>query len=325
MLLNCYLKVICTLAIQKFIFMTNDWFVIINPTSGNGKSKKQIPKLLSELNTNSISFIHVITQYHNHGFELVQKAISEGYRKFISVGGDGTLHNIVNGVMSQQIVNSFDIKIGVIPVGTGNDWIKTYGISKNIKKSVQVIKQEKTILQDVGKINLVNYKSIIYFNNLAGIGFDGYVVNSIHKYKKLGSLSYLVGVIKGFTTYKPVYLKITINNKEIITTSLMTLVGICKYSGGGMQLTKNPDSTDGFFDITIAENITMKDVLWNIRKLFNGRIVNHIKVKNFKSNHVKITVHDNSKPFIQADGELITTSNLEFQLIPKAIQFIIPV
>jgi diacylglycerol kinase family enzyme len=105
MLLNCYLKVICTLAIQKFIFMTNDWFVIINPTSGNGKSKKQIPKLLSELNTNSISFIHVITQYHNHGFELVQKAISEGYRKFISVGGDGTLHNIVNGVMSQQIVN----------------------------------------------------------------------------------------------------------------------------------------------------------------------------------------------------------------------------
>ena len=304
--------------------MTNDWFVIINPTSGNGKSKKQIPKLLSELNTNSISFIHVITEHHNHGSELVQKAISKGYRKFISVGGDGTLHNIVNGVMSQSIVNSSEIKIGVIPVGTGNDWIKTYGISKNIKKCIQVIKQEKNILQDIGKINLINYKSIIYFNNLAGIGFDGYVVNSIHKYKKLGSLSYLVGVIKGFSTYKPIQLKITINKEEIITTSLMTLVGICKYSGGGMQLTKNPNTTDGLFDITIAENITIGIVLLNILKLFNGTIVNHPKVKTFKSNHVKIEIHDNSKPFIQADGELITSSDLEFQLIPKAIQFIIP-
>ena len=304
--------------------MTNDWFVIINPTSGNGKSKKLIPKLISELNANSISFIHVITEYHNHGFELVQKAISDGYKKFISVGGDGTLHNIVNGVMSQLIVNSSEIKIGVIPVGTGNDWIKTYGISKNIKKNIQVIKQENSILQDIGKINLINYKSIIYFNNLAGIGFDGHVVNSITKYKKLGSLSYLVGVIKGFSTYKPVQLKITINNKEIITTSLMTLIGICQYSGGGMQLTKNPDATDGLFDITIAENITIGNVLLNILKLFNGSIVNHPKVKTYKSNHVKIAIHDNSHPFIQADGELITTSNLEIQLIPKAIQFIIP-
>jgi diacylglycerol kinase family enzyme len=104
----------------------------------------------------------------------------------------------------------------------------------------------------------------------------------------------------------------------------MTLVGICKYSGGGMQLTKNPNTTDGLFDITIAENITIGIVLLNILKLFNGTIVNHPKVKIFKSNHVKIEIHDDSKPFIQADGELITSSDLEFQLIPKAIQFIIP-
>lgn len=305
--------------------MTNDWFVIINPTSGNGKSKKKIPKLVSELHNNSISFIHVITEHHNDGFKLVQKAISDGYRKFISVGGDGTLHNIVNGVMSQSIVKYSEIKIGIIPLGTGNDWVKTYGISKHLKKNIQTIKQEKSVLQDIGKINLLNSKSLIYFNNLAGIGFDGHVVNSITKYKKLRSLSYLVGVIKGFSTYKPIKLKITINNKEIFTTSLMTLIGICKYSGGGMQLTKNPNTTDGLFDITIAENITMNDVLWNIRKLFSGSIVNHPKVKTFKSNYIKININDDNQPFIQADGELITTSDLEFKVIPKAIQFIVPV
>ncbi len=297
--------------------MNNHWFIIINPTSGNSKYKKYIPKLLK---SNDIVFQYKFTEYKNHEIELVQNAISNGYRKIISVGGDGTLHNIVNGIMSQNFVNSTDIKAAVFPTGTGNDWVKTYGITNNIT----IIKQEKTTLQDIGKIYLEKDRSTIYFNNLAGIGFDGHVVNYINKYKKLGFISYLIGGIVGFSTYKPIDLKIIINQTEINIKSLMVLIGICKYSGGGMQLTKNVNSTDGLFDITIIKNINIMTLLVNILKLYNGKIVNHKKVTTYKTNKIKVIITDENSPYIQADGELIKTSDFEINLILKAIQFVTP-
>lgn len=304
--------------------MNNHWFIIINPTSGNSKYKKHIPKLLALLKSNNIVFQYEVTEYQNHEVELVQNAISNGYKRIISVGGDGTLHNIVNGIMSQNLVNSTDIKVAVFPTGTGNDWVKTHGITNNIIKNITIIKQEKTILQDIGKIYLEKDKSTIYFNNLAGIGFDGHVVNYINKYKKLGFISYLIGGIAGFSTYKPIDLKIILNQIEINTKSLMVLTGICKYSGGGMQLTKNVNSTDGLFDITIVKSISIITLLINILKLYNGKIVNHKKVTTYKTNKIKVIITDKNLPFLQADGELIASSNFEITLIPKAIQFVTP-
>ncbi|PHR73225.1 MAG: diacylglycerol kinase [Lutibacter sp.] len=304
--------------------MNNHWFVIINPTSGNRKYKKLIPKLLASLESNQILFYHEFTTYQKHEFELVKKAISNGYRKIISVGGDGTLHGIVNGIMSQTLVNSNEIKVAVFPTGTGNDWVNTYGITKNLIQNIKILKQEKTILQDIGKINLENDKSTIYFNNLAGIGFDGHVVKYINKYKKLGSISYLIGAFVGFFTYKPIDLNIMLNQTEINTKSLMVLIGLCNYSGGGMQLTKKPNSTDGLLDITIVEHINILTLLVNIIKLYNGEIINHKKVTTYKTNKITVKITDNNTPYIQADGELIKSSNFKIQLIPKAIQFVIP-
>lgn len=304
--------------------MNSHWFVIINPTSGNGKSKKRIPKLLELLKEYNISFKSVETQYENHEIELVQNAISEGYRKIISVGGDGTLHNIVNGIMSQSVIKTSDIKVAVIPVGTGNDWVKTYGITTKIKENLSIIKNEKTTLQDIGKINLINSKSVVYFNNLAGIGFDGHTVNSINKYKKLGKISYLAGGLDGFTTYKPITTTLYFNNKEITTKSLMTLIGLCKYSGGGMKMTKDVNPTDGLFDITIIKIYGIGSVLLNLPKLYSGKIVNHKKVETYKTNKIKVTIPKGIKPFIQADGEIIPTSDFEVKMVPKAIQFVIP-
>ncbi len=303
--------------------MNTHWYVIINPASGNKRFKKKIPTLLNLLSIHNIEHTYGLTEYSEYEFELVQNAIKEGYRKIISVGGDGTLHHIVNGIMSQNDVNSNEIKVAVIPTGTGNDWVKTYGITNNILKSIELIKQEKTILQDIGKVTLENKKEPIYFNNLTGIGFDGHVVNYINKYKKLGSLAYIVGALMGFSTYKSSEFKIVFNNQEIVTKSLMTLIGICNYSGGGMQLTKNPNSTDGLLDISIIKDINIGTVLLNILKLYNGKIVDHKKVTTYKTNKINLTINDTSKPFIQSDGELITSSNFEISIVPKAIQFVI--
>lgn len=102
----------------------------------------------------------------------------------------------------------------------------------------------------------------------------------------------------------------------------MVVCGICKYSGGGMQFTKDVNTTDGLLDITIAKNLNFLDLIINLPKLYSGAIVNHKKVNTYKTSKITVTPI-NAKPFIQADGELITSGKLQISIIPKAINFVI--
>lgn len=311
--------------------MNKKWFVIVNPTSGNGASRKKWPLIFNELKQQQFNFEFTITTHKYHAENLVQNAINKGFKKFICVGGDGTLHAIVNGILSvntenisTSLNNLSEIKIGIIPIGTGNDWVKTYTISKNYKEVIKIIKAEHTKKQDIGKITLIPKNKVFYFNNLAGIGFDGFVVNKVHKFKNLGSLAYLSGALVSLFSYKKPLLEITFNSKVLKSKTLLLFVGICKYCAGGMQLTKNPNPTNGLFDITFVKNITLFQIIANIPGLFNGKIIEHKIVKNYKSNHLKIKVLDNHETFIQADGELIGSGDFIVNLLPKALSFIVP-
>ncbi|XRE43229.1 Transcription regulator [contains diacylglycerol kinase catalytic domain] [Tenacibaculum discolor] len=303
--------------------MNNSWFVIVNPVAGNGKFNKYWSDIQQELKFNNITYEYTKTEYSNHEKLIVQQAIKKGYNKIISVGGDGTLHHVINGIMSQNTINSKEITVAVIPLGTGNDWIKTYNIPKNIKASVNLIKQENTVFQDIGYLELANTTS--YFNNVAGIGYDGYVVNKLNKLKRFGPIAYLLSGIAGLLLYKKTTFKIAINNKIIETKCLMTLFGICKYSAGGMQLTDFKDSNNGLFDITIAKNLSFLDLLFSIKKLYNGKILQHKKVETHVTNSLLITPQNkNDLPYIQADGELIGRGEVKVSIIKSAIRIVIP-
>jgi len=304
--------------------MNTDWFLIVNPTSGNGKSKKSWQHISTLLTNHNIRFSFAFTEYSKHESELAQHAIKNGFTKIISVGGDGTLHHIVNGIMSQNIVETTTIQVGVIPIGTGNDWVKTYNIPTKIEKSILTIKKGNSILQDIGKLTTENNTNI-YFNNVAGIGYDGYVVNKLKKLKKYGGIAYLLSGLSGLLFYKKSDFIIEINNQTIQERCLMTIFGICKFSGGGMQFTKDVNPSDGLLDITIAKNLTLLDLILNLPKLYNGNIVHHKKVTTYKSNTLKVTPTSTvEKPFIQADGELIDSGSVYVSIVKKAIQFIIP-
>ena len=304
--------------------MKTDWFLIINPTSGNGKSKKNWKRISDELKNQNILFSFAFTKYSNHEEILVKNAIKNGFTKIISVGGDGTLHHVVNGIMKQNLVETNSIQLAVIPIGTGNDWIKTYNISAKIEKSILIIKKGKSVLQDIGKLTSKN-NTITYFNNVGGIGYDGYVVSKLKKLKRFGGIAYLLSGLAGLLLYKPVDFIIEINGKKIQEKCLMVIFGICKFSGGGMQFTKDINPSDGLFDITVAKNLTLFDMILNLPKLYNGKIVNHKKVTTYKTDVIKITPKLTSeKPFIQTDGELIATGSIKVAIVKKAIRFIIP-
>ena len=301
--------------------MVNSWFIIVNPIAGNLKFSTVWKKIQLLLDVRKINYSFAVTLYSRHEVKLVQNAIQKGFRNIISVGGDGTLHHVVNGIMIQRYVKSSDITIGVIPLGTGNDWIKTYNIPNNIKKAVELIHQKKTILQDIGVAKTENNK-VSYFNNVAGLGYDGYTVNKLKKMKSFGAVAYLLSGLAGFLFYKKTIFKINFNSKSIETNCLMTIVGVCNFSGGGMQFTKDVNTTDGLFDITLFKNLNILDLISNIKKLYNGHIVHHKKVETYKTNLITV-IPRASKTYIQADGELIGVGKVTFKIISKAINFVI--
>ena len=140
------------------------------------------------LNEKNIDFSYAFTANSKHEIELVHNTIQKGYRNIISVDGEGTLNGVVNGIMMQRYVKTSDITKAVIPLGVGNDYIKTYDIIDNIKKSIDLIKQKKTILQAIGRLKLTNTNT--YFKNVASLGYDGYVVNKFNKLKWFGPIAY---------------------------------------------------------------------------------------------------------------------------------------
>jgi len=300
--------------------MLNSFFIVVNPYSGNSNFKKTWERITYVLKLKNINFSYSFTEYRKHEVILVDKAIEQGYRNIISVGGDGTLHHVINGIMKQRYIKTSKIKLGVIPLGTGNDWIRTYNIPNSIKKSIDVIVKNTTVLQDIGCLTLLNGKKE-YFNNLAGTGFDGYVVKNLNYLKKIGSLAFIVSGLYSLFSYKKTKYRIIINNKTINEQCLMILFGICKYSGGGLRVTKDPNPKDGLLDITIVKNISFLDLLFNITKLYNGDIIHHRKVTNYKTKELKIL--DNYNSTIEADGEIIGNGSLNVTIKQNAILFLI--
>ncbi len=305
--------------------MNSNWYAIINPTSGNGKSLKQLVLIKSLFNKYNIHVTSVLTEFIHHEKIIVQEAIKQGFTKFICVGGDGTLHHIVNGIMTQKLIDPNKIKLGVIPVGTGNDWIKTYKIPKNIEQAIQVIKNERTIYQDIGIVQFINNNnSKLYFNNVAGIGFDAFVVNKINNIKRLGPIAYLFGALSGFLSYKKNSLQAIIGDKKISSKIFMISIGICQFSGGGMQLTDFKNHKSGHFDITLIKNITLIKVLMHIKKLYNSNIIKLKEVESFQSNSLEIKLIGNKTTYIQADGELLGIDDVRIKTIENALQFVVP-
>jgi YegS/Rv2252/BmrU family lipid kinase len=298
----------------------NTWFLIVNPNAGNKNFKKSWNKIKYLLKLKNIQYSFAFTQYTKHETILIKEVIKKGYRNIISVGGDGTLHHVVNGIMTQRYIKTSEIKLGIIPLGTGNDWIKTYNIPNSIEKSIDIIKKNSTIFQDIGCITLQNGKKE-YFNNLGGIGYDGYVVKNLNYLKKIGSLAFLLSGLYSLFSYKKTKYSISIKNKTIQEKCLMIIFGICKYSGGGLRITEDPNPTDGLLDITIVKDISFFDVLINLPKLYNGTIVHHKKVDNYKVKDVKIINNYNS--IIEADGEIIGNDSLNVSIHYKAVQFFI--
>ena len=299
------------------------WFVLVNPTSGGGRAKRRWPSIEKSLALHGFDFHSAQTQYRGHGVELVASAVEQGYKQFICVGGDGTLHETVNALMRETEVVRSELKIGILPIGTGNDWARQFNIPKNTEDAILKLKKAHASALDIGCITLRQEPSHpVYFNNVAGVGFDGHVIKIINRFKNLGALAYLAGALSGLFTYQKFDAIISWKDKRLRSSFLMIIAGLGKYAGGGMRLTSDPNPSDGYLDLSIAGNLSRFQVLKLFPFLFNGKITRSPFVKTDKINGLSVEVKGGVKPLIEADGELVGAGSFTIRIVPKALNFI---
>ncbi|MEM7040818.1 MAG: diacylglycerol kinase family protein [Bacteroidota bacterium] len=174
------------------------WTLIRNPRASSGKGEKKWPKIKSLLQESGIAFEEHVTTRPEHAMELAEAAARAGKRHFIAVGGDGTVNEVVNGMLRVEDVDAEAFLLGQIPVGTGNDWGKTVGIPKKMQAAVAQFKAPPVYVQDVGEVEYEDEGQMTrrFFVNIAGMGYDAFVGQDINARKARGQAS-IMGYVSG--------------------------------------------------------------------------------------------------------------------------------
>lgn len=303
----------------------NEWFTVVNPNAGNGKGKKDWERISGLLGKADIPIRSQFTRKKEDAVEFTREAIRSGLRKIIIVGGDGTLNEVVNGIFTQDTCPTREIVVAMIPVGTGNDWGRMFAIPLVYEGAVNVIKENKTLLHDIGVINYYSgsEKQKRYFINIAGIGFEAMVVKKTNKQKDKGRSStpiYFYNLLSSLICFKKTNADILIDGKKITSRIFSINVGNGRYCGGGMRQTPDALPDDGLLDITVIKEMGRIEIIKSLKILYDGTILSHPKVDGYRTNNMIVTTE--SLLYAEADGETLGHTPVEFSIIPAALNVI---
>jgi diacylglycerol kinase (ATP) len=299
--------------------------VIVNPNAGSGRGKKDWNKISSLLEKEGMVFSVKFTGKKEDAISFTKNGIESGYRKIITVGGDGTLNEVVNGVLLNTTCPPVEISLGLIPVGTGNDWGKMFGIPSDYKKAVEIIREGKEMIHDAGIVSYSSDEGIKtrYFINIAGLGFESAVVKRTNFQKDhghSGKLIYFYNLLLSLLAYRNTKTEIEIDG-ELVTVNLFSLnIGNGRYCGGGMRQTPDALPDDGLLDVTIIGDIGKIEIIRKLQLLYDGTILSHPKISGFRAKKIKVT--SGCDVWVEADGESLGHTPAEFGILPSAIKII---
>lgn len=306
--------------------MKEKWIVFVNPISGSNNGLKAWKKVKSLFDEMKVMYEAHLTEKPYHAIELAKAERDKGYNKFISIGGDGTINEVINGVFLSD--NNEDIpKFAIIGIGTGNDTIKTFDIPPDPETAVKLLRNGKFKKIDLGRVYFHDEKGnkqSRLFVNIAGMAFDAAVTDNANNAKNsVGKMAYLKGLIKTLSSYTPGKISVRIDDKEPIEDIMFSLnVANCKYSGGGMLIAPHALPDDGEFAITLIKNVSKLRIGANIYRLFNGTLDRVDQIELLKGK--KITVDASQETMLEVEGELLGYAPFEFEIMPSAIELLVP-
>jgi YegS/Rv2252/BmrU family lipid kinase len=301
------------------------YFIIVNPISGRGLGQKSIPRIKAFFESHSMDYTLARTERPWHAAQLAEQAAREHYQVVVCAGGDGTFNEALNGLMNARAAGFNHTALGVISIGTGNDFAGGVGIPTTLEESLTALAQDKRRKVDIGKVSGGDYPDGRYFGNGIGIGFDAAVGFAAAQLRYLRGLpAYLVAAIQTiFFYYSPPRLKISLDDETIEQYSLMVSVMNGQRMGGGFRMAPNGDPHDGLFDLCIAEKAGKMRIFSLIPLFIQGKQAGQPEIKMRRSQKVTILATQGDFP-AHADGETLCLKGkeLRLELIPDALEVV---
>ncbi len=293
--------------------------LIINPTAGRGKAGKQVPEIRRLLGAKVANWAWHYTKKRGDATDLAREAAQSGVRTVIAVGGDGTLHEVVNGVLGSEAT------VGLIPFGTGNDFARALGLFGSLETACAALTGGVVKHIDIGVIKGNGTDGPRHFLVLAGTGYDARTAQTVNDGIRhlSGPLAYVWGAILTLRTFKPFALTLTLDEEPPRQVQAM-FASFCntETTGGGMKIAPGATVDDGSLDVCLVETVSKPALLYQLTQIFSGKHVRHPAVTMLRARTISVDA-DPPQPLL-IDGEVCGTTPATISLLPGALPFLVP-
>jgi YegS/Rv2252/BmrU family lipid kinase len=291
------------------------WIFILNPTSGGGSGRDLLPELQSRIEKLEFITELIQTEYHGHASEIASKYLEKGFTHFIAVGGDGTMNEV-----AEPLVGNTGVTLGLIPAGTGNDFIQILGFPDRFgEEHWEQFFQQQTILMDAGEVNGR------HFLNGMGLGFDAQVAAENYVApgevaRGSGKSKYIWHILKTLLFYKEKAVLIESGDSSTESDCFINTIAVGRRFAGSFFLTPQAMANDGLLDVCMIKKLNLIQRLKILSMVPRGSHVSDPKVNYYQTDKLRISFKE--KVPYHVDGELFFDTNFEVSINPSAVNII---
>ena len=292
------------------------YYAIVNRTAGGGRCAKLAPEALEELQRRGVALKVAFTETPRHAAELARNAAEGGSRRFLSVGGDGTASEIVNGLVAAGVAG--ECELAMLPLGTGNSFLRDFGITDTETAVNAIVRGDST---PIDVLRLTHQDGVIHFINTMGTGFvaqAGELTNE--RFKFLGAAGYVAAVLVCVIRlqYEENTLRYAATTDEART--VLTSFSNTQYTGGSMRMAPGAEVADGLLDVVRAGPLGRAALIAAFGRIFSGTHTDLDKVWIRQVDHVEFI--NPSAQSVLIDGDLFHLTPLSIDVLPSALRLI---
>ena len=291
--------------------------VIVNPSSASGSTGEAWPQIASDLRSQFGSFRVVFTKRRGDAAALAGDAARKGAKFIIACGGDGTVSEVANGILS----SGKDVELGILPSGTGGDFRRTLEIPSQSRAAARVLSTGRTVKIDVGRVSFIDNngnEAMRYFLGVASCGMSTKVIGRVKSEK----VSFASSLLQTAMRTTPIRLAVQLDDSHERHLVVLNLcVANARYFGGGMKIAPDAKLTDGKFDIVGVGDLSALKIFTSAPRVYMGSHLSMPEVSHAHARKVTIRPADRgSEVALEIDGELPGKLPATFQIIPEALR-----
>jgi len=295
------------------------FFVIVNPAAGGGRSAKLARPAIARLREHGLHVDVIASTAPGHAAALAREAYQQNYRRFIAVGGDGTAHEILNGIFTHTGVNArARVALGFLPVGTGNSFLRDFAAQNSSQAALQALLENRT--RPVDLLRLTHSKGEIYAINLLSIGFTADVATLTNRhFKPLGPLGYLLGVFVRVAQLRRRAFALRCDDDKTWDNSRCLFLSFnnSKYTGGTMLIAPHADPSDTLIEFVRWGPIGRLGLLRMLPKLYDGTHIQHPLASRRAIRRVEFNLP--APVDVMIDGEIANLEIRSLDILPAAV------